>query len=258
MLVAGFVAPYLLDTTTRFVEAAAGLPDVELALITTEPADRLSAAVEAQPGRALADRRPARRRPDRRGRRGALGAAGPGAAVAGRAGATAGPGLHGPRAPGHTRHGRGHGPQLPGQGPDEDGSGSRGRALRPAPPGHRRGRSRRLRPRGRLPAGGQAAGRRRGQEYVPPGRPRRPGSVAGGRRARPGPARADRGVPDRGGGLVRQRDGRRADRLGLDLGVPADPAGGAAPPVDAVGGPAAPRRQRARLRRASRGVAPVA
>ncbi len=41
MTVAGFVAPYLLDTTTRFVAAAAGLPGVQLALITTEPADRL-------------------------------------------------------------------------------------------------------------------------------------------------------------------------------------------------------------------------
>ena len=28
MLVAGFVAPYLLDTTTRFVEAAAALPEL--------------------------------------------------------------------------------------------------------------------------------------------------------------------------------------------------------------------------------------
>ncbi len=41
MVVAGFVAPYLLDTTTRFVEAAASLPDVRLALITSEPEDRL-------------------------------------------------------------------------------------------------------------------------------------------------------------------------------------------------------------------------
>jgi hypothetical protein len=41
MVVAGFVAPYLLDTTTRFVEAAARLPDVQTALITAEPADRL-------------------------------------------------------------------------------------------------------------------------------------------------------------------------------------------------------------------------
>jgi hypothetical protein len=41
MVVAGFVAPYLLDTTTRFVRAAATLPDVRLGLITCEPADRL-------------------------------------------------------------------------------------------------------------------------------------------------------------------------------------------------------------------------
>jgi ATP-grasp domain len=41
MVVAGFVAPYLLDTTTRFAEAAARLPGVQTALITCEPADRL-------------------------------------------------------------------------------------------------------------------------------------------------------------------------------------------------------------------------
>jgi hypothetical protein len=41
MVVAGFVAPYLLDTTTRFVEAAARLPGVRTALITCEPDDRL-------------------------------------------------------------------------------------------------------------------------------------------------------------------------------------------------------------------------
>ena len=45
MMVAGFVAPYLLDTTTRFVDAAARLPDVRLALITCEPADRLPPAL---------------------------------------------------------------------------------------------------------------------------------------------------------------------------------------------------------------------
>ena len=41
MVTAGFVAPYLLDTTTRFVEAAARLPGVRTALITCEPRDRL-------------------------------------------------------------------------------------------------------------------------------------------------------------------------------------------------------------------------
>jgi phosphoribosylaminoimidazole carboxylase (NCAIR synthetase) len=41
MVVAAFVAPYLLDATTRFVEAAARLPGVELALVTCEPEERL-------------------------------------------------------------------------------------------------------------------------------------------------------------------------------------------------------------------------
>jgi hypothetical protein len=45
MLTAGFVAPYLLDTTTRFVEATAGLPDTRLALITTQSADQLPSGV---------------------------------------------------------------------------------------------------------------------------------------------------------------------------------------------------------------------
>src|SRR5499427_10359848 len=41
MTVVAFAAPYLLDATTRFAEAAARLPGVELALITCEPAERL-------------------------------------------------------------------------------------------------------------------------------------------------------------------------------------------------------------------------
>jgi len=41
MVVAAFVAPYLLDATTRFAEATAGLPGVELALITCEPESRV-------------------------------------------------------------------------------------------------------------------------------------------------------------------------------------------------------------------------
>jgi phosphoribosylaminoimidazole carboxylase (NCAIR synthetase) len=43
MVAAAFVAPYLLDATTRFVEAAATLPGVELAVVTCEPADRIPA-----------------------------------------------------------------------------------------------------------------------------------------------------------------------------------------------------------------------
>src|SRR5437773_11605560 len=41
MVFAAFVAPYLLGTTMRFVEAAAGLPDTELALITCDPESRV-------------------------------------------------------------------------------------------------------------------------------------------------------------------------------------------------------------------------
>jgi ATP-grasp domain len=41
MVIAAFVAPYLLDTTTRFAEAAARLPGTELALVTCEPEDRV-------------------------------------------------------------------------------------------------------------------------------------------------------------------------------------------------------------------------
>lgn len=42
MVAVAFVAPYLLPATTRFVLAAARVPDVRLGLVTTEPAARLS------------------------------------------------------------------------------------------------------------------------------------------------------------------------------------------------------------------------
>ncbi len=45
MVAAAFVAPYLLEATRRFVDAAARLPDAELAVITCEPADRVPAAL---------------------------------------------------------------------------------------------------------------------------------------------------------------------------------------------------------------------
>jgi biotin carboxylase len=41
MVVAAFVAPFLLPATARFVGTAARLPDVRLAVITTEPAERV-------------------------------------------------------------------------------------------------------------------------------------------------------------------------------------------------------------------------
>ena len=46
MVVAAFVAPYLLEATSRFVLSAAAVPGVRLAVITTEPADRLSPALK--------------------------------------------------------------------------------------------------------------------------------------------------------------------------------------------------------------------
>jgi ATP-grasp domain len=48
MVVTGFVAPYLLDTTTRFAVAAASLPDNQLALITNEPEERLPAELRSR------------------------------------------------------------------------------------------------------------------------------------------------------------------------------------------------------------------
>jgi phosphoribosylaminoimidazole carboxylase (NCAIR synthetase) len=41
MVVAAFVAPFLMPATVRFVAAAAQLPDVKLAVITTAPADQV-------------------------------------------------------------------------------------------------------------------------------------------------------------------------------------------------------------------------
>jgi phosphoribosylaminoimidazole carboxylase (NCAIR synthetase) len=47
MVVAAFVAPFLLEATTRFVLAAARLPGVQLALVTSEPEDRIPAELRA-------------------------------------------------------------------------------------------------------------------------------------------------------------------------------------------------------------------
>src|SRR3954467_10739921 len=42
MVVAAFVAPYLLEATARFVHVAATLPDVRLGLITCEPLEAVT------------------------------------------------------------------------------------------------------------------------------------------------------------------------------------------------------------------------
>ena len=41
MVVAAFVAPYLLEATQRFVSVAAELPGVRLGLVTCEPVERI-------------------------------------------------------------------------------------------------------------------------------------------------------------------------------------------------------------------------
>jgi Carbamoyl-phosphate synthase L chain, ATP binding domain len=47
MVVAAFVAPYLLEATTRFVDSAARLPGVDLGLITMVPAENLPPELKA-------------------------------------------------------------------------------------------------------------------------------------------------------------------------------------------------------------------
>jgi phosphoribosylaminoimidazole carboxylase (NCAIR synthetase) len=43
-----FVAPFFLDTTVRFIDAAASLPDVTLGLVSQDPEEQLPAAVRAK------------------------------------------------------------------------------------------------------------------------------------------------------------------------------------------------------------------
>ena len=43
-----FVAPFLAETTTRFVEAAASLPGVSLALVSQDPAERLTPSLRSK------------------------------------------------------------------------------------------------------------------------------------------------------------------------------------------------------------------
>ena len=69
------------------------------------------------------------------------------------------------------------------------------------------------------------------------------GLAARGAAQRRGPGAA-RGVPRRRGAHLRQRHGRRPDRVVLDRRLPAAAAGGAAQPVDPVDGAAAPRHRR--------------
>src|SRR3954468_8181324 len=136
MVVAAFVAPYLLEATARFVSTAAELPDVRLALITCEPVERVPPE--------LRDRLDAHWRVDdaldprqlawavsglagQLGRVERLGGApgapagpmGPGRAAGRCPGAAAGPHGAGPRVVGHRGHGRAHRDQRARQVADE-------------------------------------------------------------------------------------------------------------------------------------------
>ncbi len=177
MTVAVFVAPYLLEATTRFVDVAARLPGVRLALVTHETADRLPPVLKES----LA----AHWRVDD-----ALDPAQIVAAVRGLAGQLGGVdrlfgALEQLQEPlGRAREELG----LPGM----DAATARNfrdkarmkevlraAGVRAPPPGPVAAGRRGLRGRGRLPAGGQAARRRGRAQHLPPRRPRRPARLAG-------------------------------------------------------------------------------
>src|SRR3954462_2177304 len=103
MVVAAFVAPYLLEATARFVRVAAELPDVRIGLVTCEPVDRIPPDLRARlaahwrGGGGVGGRRRARPAPAGRGGVRPLGAAGPGRAAGRCSGAAAGTARAGPR-----------------------------------------------------------------------------------------------------------------------------------------------------------------
>ena len=159
---AAFVAPYLLEATARFVDGAARLPGVALGGHHARLARRPAATRPRARRGPLAGRRRVRSeqlvgcraRPVRQAGR-------PGRAPPGGPGAAAGAPRPGPRGAGHRGHARRTSPRTSATSRNED-------VLRAAglPCARhalvRRPRARAASPdRGRLPAGGQAAGRRR-------------------------------------------------------------------------------------------------
>ena len=198
MVVAAFVAPYLLDATTRFVEAAARLPGTELALVTCEPEGNVPAGLR----RSLA----AHWRIDD-----ALDAGQITSAVQG-VSERIGPvqrllavleQLQVPVAQARQRLGiAGMDAGTARNFRDKAQMKSVLRAAGVPCARHRLADSAAaaagFATGGRLPAGGQAPRRVRGQEHVPPRRCRRPEGMARRGPAVAGPARAARGVPHRG------------------------------------------------------------
>ena len=255
MVVAAFVAPYLLEATARFVAAAAALPGVRLGLITCDPLERIPPHAARPAGRALAGRRRARPAADRRGGQRARPPDGPGRAPGRRARAAPGAARPGARGAGHRGHGRADRAQRAGQVADEDGAPRGRRALRraragaPAPAEATRVRaarsasrwspSRRPAPARRRPTGSTTPTSLEGWLHAVP-----PSAEAAG---------AARGVPRRRGAHLRQRHDRRPHRLVVDRRLPAAAAGGPAQPVDPVDGAAPARHLRTRVRRHPRG-----
>src|SRR3954466_2873573 len=110
MVVAAFVAPYLLEATARFVRVAAELPDVRIGLVTCEPVDRIPPDLRERlaahrrggdPRHPPAGRRRARSAAAGLGGERSVRAAGPGRAAGRRPGAAAGPAGAGQGGPGH-------------------------------------------------------------------------------------------------------------------------------------------------------------
>ena len=189
MVVAAFVAPFLLPATARFVGTAAQLPG--------RPAGRhhhragragaRRAAPSTSPGTGGSTTRSTRGRSPRRSP-GLSRQLGPVRAAGRGAGAAAGAARPGPRGARHPGHGRRDRAQRPRQVPDEDGAARGRRPVRPPPAGHRRRRGARVRRGGRLPARREAAGRRRRAGDLPARRRRRAAQLARGD-SRRGPRR---------------------------------------------------------------------
>ena len=199
-------------------------------------------------GRSLAGRRRAGPPADRRRRPRSQQSTRAGRAPDRRPGAVAGATGPGPRGARHPGHGRGHRAERPRQVTDEVGAAECGHSVRPPPAGdpHRGGDQ--LPGRGGPADGGQAPGRRRSAGHLPTGHRSGLRLLAAGRPGRPVRGLAARGVPDRAGAHVRQRDHRRRHGVGVHLRLPAAAVGGAAYAVGAVDGRAAADDRRARVR----------
>ena len=132
MVVAAFVAPYLLEATARFVSVAAELPDVRLGLVTCEPVERIPPDLRERLDAhwrvddALDPRQLAWAVDGLAGQMGRVDR------LVGRPRAAAGAPGAGPRVPRHRGHGRADRDQRARQVADEGDAAGRGHPVRPA------------------------------------------------------------------------------------------------------------------------------